>query len=371
MSAQPPDGAPNPDSFASVFDVYEVRRDDGRVLYFGDPATDRETLMETVWPAFRQHGYEVRLARRTGELVLVAEPHDAATDDGGIPWTNVALFLATLASTLFVGANWYYVDPFSPAVVQALPFMFAVVGVLAVHEFGHYAMSRYHHVDATLPYFIPFPSLFGTMGAVIRMRGRIPSRKALFDIGAAGPLAGLVAAVVVSAIGLSLPPVTVPPELVNSADAVEVQFAYPPLLQAIAAVLGEPLSYSDPAKSINPVVMGGWIGMFVTFLNLIPVGQLDGGHVLRSLVGRHADRVAPLVPTALFALAGYQWLVADAGDTAGIWVVWGVIATVITFAGGVDPVDDSSLDPRRVAVGVLTFVLGALCFMPVPIQIVG
>ncbi|MGB9964727.1 site-2 protease family protein [Halobacterium hubeiense] len=370
MSAQPPDGAPNPDSFASVFDVYEVRRDDGRVLYFGDPRADRQTIEEAVWPAFREQGYEVHLARRTGEAVLVAEPRDA-NEDRGVPWTNVALFVATLASTLFVGANWYYVDPFSPEVVRALPFMLSVVGVLAVHELGHYAMSRYHDVDASLPYFIPFPSLFGTMGAVIRMRGRIPDRRALFDIGAAGPLAGLVAAVAVSAVGLWLPPVSVPPELAASPNAVQVQFAYPPLLEAVAAVIGEPLSYSDPAKSVNPVVMGGWIGMFVTFLNLIPVGQLDGGHVLRSLVGEHADRIAPLVPTALFALAGYQWFVADAGDTAGIWVVWGVIATLVTFAGGVDPVDDASLDRRRVAVGVLTFVLGALCFMPVPIQIVG
>ncbi|MFB6270054.1 MAG: site-2 protease family protein, partial [Halobacterium sp.] len=213
--------------------------------------------------------------------------------------------------------------------------------------------------------------LFGTMGAVIRMRGQIPDRKALFDIGAAGPLAGLVAAIVVSAVGLVLPPVSVPPEIVNSASAVEVQFGYPPLLQAVAAVLGEPLAYDSATQSINPVVMGGWIGMFITFLNLIPVGQLDGGHILRSLVGEHADRVAPLVPTALFALAGYQWLVADAGNAAGIWVLWGVLATVVSFAGGVDPVDDRPLDRRRVAVGVLTFVLGALCFMPVPIQIAG
>ncbi|MCG1004114.1 MULTISPECIES: site-2 protease family protein [Halobacterium] len=371
MSAQPPDGAPNPDSFASVFDVYEVRRDDGRVLYFGDPETDRETLMETVWPAFRERGYEVSLTRRTGEIVLVAEPHDATTDDGGFPWTNLALFVATIASTLFVGANWYYVDPFSPEILRALPFTLAVVGVLGVHELGHYAMSRYHDVDASLPYFIPFPSLFGTMGAVIRMRGRIPDRRALFDIGVAGPLAGLVAAIGVSAVGLVLPPVTVPPEIVNSADAVEVQFAYPPLLRAIAVTLGEPLSYSDPSLSINPVVMGGWIGMFITFLNLIPVGQLDGGHVLRSLAGEHAERIAPLVPTALFALAGYQWFVADAGNAAGIWVLWGIIATVISFAGSVDPVDDSPLDRRRIAVGVLAFVLGALCFMRVPIQIVG
>jgi len=232
-------------------------------------------------------------------------------------------------------------------------------------------MSRYHDVDASLPYFIPFPSLFGTMGAVIRMRGQMPDRDALFDIGAAGPLAGLVAAVVVTVVGLLLPPVHVPPEIVNSTSAVEIQFAYPPLLRAIATVVGEPLSYSDPSRSINPVVMGGWIGMFVTFLNLIPVGQLDGGHILRSLVGDTADRIAPLVPTTLFALAGYLWLVGEAGNAAGIWVLWGFLSMLVTFMGSVDPIDDQPLDRRRSALGVLTFVLGALCFMPIPIQIVG
>jgi len=369
MSATPPDDAPSPAAFGSLFDVYEVRQQDDRVLYFGRAGTDRSTVERELWPLFREHGYEVQLASRTGELVLVADPIDATGD--GVPWKNVALFVATLASTLFVGASWYYVDPFSPEIVRATPFTLAVMGVLAVHEFGHYAMSKYHDVDASLPYFIPFPSLFGTMGAVIRMRGRMPDRKALFDIGAAGPLAGLVAAVVVSAVGLSLPPVTVPPEVAGSPNAVRIEFAYPPLLQAVAALLGEPLSYSDPTRSVNPVVMGGWIGMFVTFLNLLPVGQLDGGHVLRSLLGETAGRVAPVVPTALFGLGAYLWVVEDAGNAAGIWLLWGVLATVVTFSGSVEPVDDRPLDRRRVLLGVVTFVLGALCFMPLPIQIVG
>jgi len=370
MSAQPPDDAPSPSAFQSVFDVYEVRETDGAVLYFGDPTTDQRTLERTVWPVFREHGYDVQLAERTGELVLVAQPHEA--DTGGVPWKNAALFVATLLSTLFVGAQWYYVqDPFSAEILRAIPFTVAVMGVLGVHEAGHYVMSKYHDVDASLPYFIPFPSLFGTMGAVIRMRGRMPSRKALFDIGAAGPLAGLVAAVVVSAIGLSLPPVSVPPEVAASSTAVRIEFDCPPLLEAIAYVIGEPLGYDDPTRSINPVVMGGWIGMFVTFLNLLPVGQLDGGHILRSLLGETAGRLAPVVPTALFGLGAYLWVVEDAGNAAGIWLLWGVLASVVTLSGSVEPVDDRPLDRRRMALGVVTFVLGALCFMPLPIQIVG
>ena len=369
MSATPPDDAPSPAAFGALFDVYEVRQQDDRVLYFGRADADRRTVERELWPLFREHGYEVQLASRTGELVLVADPIDATSD--GVPWKNVALFVATLASTLFVGANWYYVDPFSPEILRAVPFMVAIMGVLGIHELGHYAMSKYHDVDASLPYFIPFPSLFGTMGAVIRMRGRMPSRKALFDIGAAGPLAGLVAAVAVSAIGLWLPPVSVPPELAASPNAVRVEFAYPPLLRAIAAVVGEPLSYSDPTRSINPVVMGGWIGMFVTFLNLLPVGQLDGGHILRSLAGETAGRIAPLVPATLFGLGGYLWVVEDAGNAAGIWLLWGVLASVVTLSGSVEPVDDRPLDRRRAVLGVVTFALGALCFMPLPIQIVG
>jgi membrane-associated protease RseP (regulator of RpoE activity) len=370
MSAQPPEDAPAPSAFDSVFSVYEVREQDDQVLYFGDPTTDRETLLRTVWPTFREFGYDVDLERQTGELVLVAEPHDTTPDS--VPWTNVALFVATVLSTLFVGTSWYYVqDPLSPEIARALPFTLAVLGVLGTHELGHYVMSRYHDVDASLPYVIPVPSLFGTMGAVIKMRGQMPDRDALFDIGAAGPLAGLVAAVFVTAIGLLLPPVHVPPELVQSTSAVEVQFGFPPLFQAVAWVVGEPLTYSDPSQSVNPVVMGGWIGMFITFLNLIPVGQLDGGHILRSMVGDTADRLAPLVPATLFGLAGYLFLATDAGDAAGIWVLWGVLTSVVTLMGNVDPIDDEPLDRRRWAVGVLTFVLGALCFMPVPIQIVG
>lgn len=148
-----------------------------------------------------------------------------------------------------------------------------------------------------------------------------------------------------------------------------MDFGYPLLLRGIAAVLGEQFAYADPRTAVNPVVMGGWIGMFVTFLNLLPVGQLDGGHILRSLVGETAGRFAPLVPTALLSLGAYLWIVRDAGNAAGIWLLWGVLASVVSLSGTVTPVDDRPLDRRRVALGVVTFVLGALCFMPVPIQL--
>src|SRR5699024_2008093 len=148
------------------------------------------------------------------------------------------------------------------------PFALSVLAILGIHELGHYALSRYHGVDASLPYFIPLPNIIGTMGAVIRMRGRMPDRKTLFDIGGAGPLAGLVVACIVTVVGLSLPPVAEP--------GFPIEFNYPLLVQGLAALTGQPLAYPD-GLAVNPVVFAGWVGMFVTFLNLIPVGQLDGG----------------------------------------------------------------------------------------------
>ena len=370
MSPEPPRELPSPEALQSVFRVYEVQQDEEGVHYYGDPLVNQQQLLERVWPEFREAGYEVSLQRRLGEFVLVAQPRETGED--GFPWTNVGLALATILSTLYVGTQWYYVqDPLSLELLDAVPFTLAVMGVLGTHELGHYVMSRYHEVPASLPYFIPFPTVIGTMGAVIRIRGRIPDRRALFDIGVAGPLAGLVATVVVTAVGLWLPPVAVPDWIFAAGSTVEIQFNYPPLLKAIALLLGEPLSYADPRLVVNPVVIGGWVGMFITFLNLIPVGQLDGGHILRAIVGPDQERIAPLVPIALFGLAAGLYLFTDAGQMVGVWILWGFMAMLATYIGSAAPIAEGSLDSRRKALGVLTFVLGLLCFTPIPIEIVG
>jgi membrane-associated protease RseP (regulator of RpoE activity) len=231
-------------------------------------------------------------------------------------------------------------------------------------------MIRYYDVDASLPYFVPFPSLIGTMGAVIRMRGRIPSRKALFDIGAAGPLAGLVATVVVTVVGLYADPIAVPQRVLESESTTAFRFNYPLLLQGLGVLTGQPLSYEDPTVAANPIIFGGWVGMFVTFLNLIPVGQFDGGHVVRALLGPRQETVAAGVPAALFGLAGYLYLVDDATNAVILWTFWGVIAIALAYAGPATPISDEPLDGKRKALGVVTLALGLLCFTPVPIEII-
>ncbi len=373
------DDRPTGTDLAPAFDVYEIRSDGDALLYVGQSRTDREAVERDLQPLFRQHGYEVRLERgyddadglplTAGESVLVAEP--LTSSDGGFPWRNAVLFVLTILSTLFAGSVYWYQIPITEQPLRALeawPFVVAIMGVLGIHELGHYAMSRYHGVDASLPYFIPLPTYIGSMGAVIRMRGRIPNRKALFDIGVAGPIAGLVATVVVTVVGLQLDPLPAQEAAAAATDVTRVEFNDPPLLVLLAELTGTAGKLERGA--VHPVVFGGWVGMLVTLLNLLPVGQLDGGHILRAMVGQRQETLAAAVPGALFALAGYLFFVRGSVNSVGIWAMWGLFAVGLAYAGPVSPIRDDTLGRKRVAVGLLTFVLGALCFTPVPVEVI-
>jgi membrane-associated protease RseP (regulator of RpoE activity) len=367
---------PPVEALRSVFHLRETRRDGDRVVFYGESLVPERMLVREVWTAFRDAGYEVQVSTSgAGQAdVVVARPVTNEID--GIPWTNVGLFLATIVSTLLVGAlTWYYI-PFSALradpllVLRAWPFTAAVLGVLATHELGHYVLGRYHGVDVSLPYVIPFIFPFGTLGAIIRMRGQMPDRKTLFDIGVAGPLAGLVATVLVTAIGLSLPPVEVPARVLERGGQAIV-FNNPPLLNLIATALGQPTEYADPSVSVNPVIIGGWVGMFFTLLNLLPVGQLDGGHILRAILGESQERVAALVPAVLLGFAAYLHYVQGnaLNESVGLWAFWGVFSAFIAYKGPANPIDDSPLGTPRIALGIATFALGALCFLLVPVEV--
>ena len=377
---------PPPESLLPAFRTTDIEvKENGRLVYYGRPQTDVRRLERELWPLFREHGYEVRLDTvhdsetdpitgvEIGERrrALVADPRRTQID--GIPWTNLIMFLATVLTTLYAGTIWYYQPVDGPLdLLAGWPFAAAVLGVLAVHELGHYALSRYHDVDASLPYFIPVPSFIGTFGALISMRGRIPNRKALFDIGVSGPLAGLGAAIVVAVIGLHLDPVQVPEHVLQSEDAIEIELGYPPLLEFLAWATGGQLTYDDPGLVANPVIFGAWVGLFVTFLNLIPVGQLDGGHIIRSMVGERAETIASIVPGLLFGLAAYLYLYTDVSYNAPmLWGFWGLVTLFLGYVGLATPIFDEPLDRPRIAIGIVTFLLGILCFTPVPIELVG
>ncbi len=376
--SQEVDSPPHPTEFDAVFDVYEVRQDGEKTLYIGEPTPESDELERKLWQLFRDRGYDIRLQRgyrgsgdlqlSRGEYVLVASPQ--SDGEGGIPRTNLLLFFLTVLSTLFAGSVFWYQIPLTEEpwrMIEAWPFVVAIMGVLGVHELGHYVMSRYHGVDASLPYFIPVPTVIGSLGAVIKIKGRIPDRKALFDIGVAGPLAGLIATFVITAVGLHLDPLAVQEPAEAAGDDPVVFFNHPPLLELIATLVGASGQLEDGV--VHPVVFGGWVGMLVTLLNMLPVGQLDGGHIIRAMLGERQRLISTLVPGALFGLAIYVFIVAG-WQSMTIWIIWGIFAIGLAYAGPAKPMDDVPLDRKRMAIGVVTFVLAALCFTPVPIEIV-
>ena len=216
--------------------------------------------------------------------------------------TNLVLFLATVASVFFTGvatqggASGGYLA--REPLVRGGQFAATILVILVAHEMGHYVAARIHKVDASLPYFIPMPLLspFGTMGAVIRMRGVIPTRRALLDIGASGPIAGLCLAIPLYIWGAShshLVPITAPGEG-------SVQLGESLLMKVLDHVFA-PAKPDGMDLELSPIAFGAWGGMFVTMINLLPVGQLDGGHVAYALFGPKQDRYAQLIHRSMLA----------------------------------------------------------------------
>jgi membrane-associated protease RseP (regulator of RpoE activity) len=297
---------------------------------------------------------------------------------------HAALFLATVGTTLWAG---YQLSPLAaraptlPNVVQGgLPFAGSLVAILFCHEMGHYLVARHHGVFATLPYFIPVPFGAGTLGAVIRMRSAIPSRRAALDIAAAGPLAGLAVAVPLLLWGLAHS------ELQVSAAAPVGSAMASPFALVRALLAGQPILNGDPgvqffgdslitlaaAKlvhgtlppgtdlALHPVAFAAWLGLLITTLNLVPLGQLDGGHVLYALVGRRWAHLGSRLVSAGLLVAGFflSWN----------WLVWWALTRFLVGLRHPPALLEEPLDPARAAVAVLSLVLFVLTFVPVPVS---
>jgi len=258
---------------------------------------------------------------------------------------------------MVVGSVLYGADPESgpSGILKGIPFTIAIMTILCAHEAGHYFVAKKHGMRTSLPYFIPFPTIIGTMGAVIKHRGPIPGRNALFDVGVSGPLIGLLVSVIVTVIGLLQPPVLI------SSEESGIALGIPPLFGFIMYFIPNSSTY------IHPVAFAGWAGMLVTAINLMPVGQLDGGHVLRAMIGEKASNVSAVLPAVLFSIGAY--LIIFLKTYGFVWIVWSVLLIIFSIAGHPRPVnDDIPLDRKRMVLGVVTFALGLLCITPVPFQ---
>ncbi len=279
---------------------------------------------------------------------------------------NLFLFGGTVVTTTLAGALNAGVDPFSSswAFLAGLPFSLTLLSILLCHEFGHYFLARLHGIPTTLPYFIPGPPiLVGTFGAFIKMNGMPRSRAALFDIGAAGPWAGMLVAVPAVMIGLALSEVHPLPGLALPPDeaSVGITFGNSILFELLSRlVLG--VDPDSVTVILHPVALAGWFGLFVTFLNLLPVGQLDGGHVVYALFGRRHRTISRAVLLIVLGLGIYGW--------EG-WLLW---AAMLAFVLKVDHPDTADahtpLDPLRRKAAWATITMFVLVCMPVPLDVI-
>jgi len=299
---------------------------------------------------------------------------------------NIVLFIFTFFTTTIAGVFWANKDPYQlQNFYHGITYSILILLVITTHEFGHYFAAKIHKVPVTLPYYIPFPFIFlnpfGTMGAVIRMKARHYSRKALLDIGAAGPIAGWITSVIILIIGFTnLPPIShlyqLHPEYVTTGIPVSgFTFGYNILFWVLEKIFtSSPNVFMPPMNEVYhyPFLCVGWFGLLITSLNMMPVGQLDGGHISYAMFGEKHKYVAYFVFALLliFGLVSLLPLLGINNNNGSLnWLIWALLIFFVikikhppTFPG-----DDAPLDKKRMLIGWFTFFIFIVTFCPVPV----
>lgn len=272
------------------------------------------------------------------------------------PFLHIILFLLTLLSTVFVGALQTGADLLKePAQIhRGWPFALSLIFILLTHELAHYFASKKHGVNATLPYFIPAPTIIGTFGAFIKMKSPIVTRKALVDIGASGPIAGFLVSVGAAVIGLgesSIVPASQAKGALSLGDSI-----------LFSSLSGMVIGVTPPDSEIllHPVAFAGWIGLFVTSINLIPVGQLDGGHIAYAFLGEKHARLSFLLVLVMSVLGLLLW--------EG-WIIWAILLLILGLRHPPVIYWEQTLDARRTLTGFVALLIFVLTFIPVPFHI--
>jgi membrane-associated protease RseP (regulator of RpoE activity) len=248
---------------------------------------------------------------------------------------------------------------------MGIPFAATLLGILLAHELSHYFVGRRHGAPVSLPYFIPLPNILGTMGAVIVQRAPMRSRKAVFDIGVAGPLGGLAVAIPLLIVGLMLSQVEPPPPGVEVVTQEGNSLLYIGLKYLI---FGRILPSNGQDVWLHPVAFAAWAGLLVTMVNLIPVGQLDGGHVSYALLGRRAWWLGYVVIGGMFALGG--WMLFRGNEGGGFWLLWGFLNLLLNRKHPPPLNDVTEIGGRRTALGLVMLLIFILTFMPSPLRTV-
>ena len=345
-----------------IADIRPSARGDA-VMFVGRLAADAESVYNRLREPFRRLGFTPIMRRESDGTDIIVAQRGVSRIARLNPGINVLLLGLTLATTLFFGASFAGMDParaLSAALengqwgrlVQALaagaPFAGSLLLILGVHEMGHFVAARLHRVQVTLPYFIPVPFPLGTLGAFIQMKSPVENRKALFDIGLAGPLAGFVVAVSLMIFGLvtsTVIPASGPEGLLGKSLLVEW------LVNVFAP------HPAGTMLNLSPVAIAAWFGLLITGLNLLPMGQLDGGHIAYAVLGSRARGVATVSLVTLLLLGLRVW--------SG-WFTWAFFA-LITGLRHPEPLNDiTPLDGGRKFLGLLTLALFFLLVTPRP-----
>lgn len=345
------------------FPFYDMKSNINTVAFFC--RIDEESLeekFESLRLTLLQKQYIPMIKQEHGEYVLYVVKKPQQKKQKPI-WVNIILLIATVFTTTLAGAlQWVDIDQVDWSNMVSLPYLLngfiffsiPLLLILGVHEMGHYFVSKKHHVDASLPYFIPLPPpfLLGTFGALISTREPIPNRKALIDIGAAGPLCGFLVAIPVSLIGfyfMQQNPIPAP------SDGGSLILLPPLLLQWMQGLFSIPDTYL-----IHPTLFAGWVGIFLTAVNLLPTGQLDGGHVARAILKEKHRYVSWIV---IFVLAALSFFYTG-------WLFFAIIILLFIGTQHQPPLNEiTRLDTKRKLLGLVILIVFILSFAPIPFSV--
>ncbi|MDH7606052.1 MAG: site-2 protease family protein, partial [Melioribacter sp.] len=295
----------------------------------------------------------------------------------------------TFITTIIAGLEWTTgkIGPYEFNDLKlGLPYAISIIFILACHEFGHYFAAKYHKVKATLPYFIPFPPIpgffnFGTMGAVIRTKSITPNNKAMFDIGVAGPISGFIACLIVLIYGFThLPPVdyilTIHPDYFSpdyGKNAVNLEFGSTLIFELLKNLFSNPNDFIPPMSEVYhyPYLCVGWFGLFVTAMNLIPVGQLDGGHIIYSMFGEKVHEAVASISMIILMLLGAGGILSsflgfhfELGWSG--WLFWALILYFFIKVKHPPVPHFEKLDRKRMILGYIAIAIFILSFSPTP-----
>ena len=361
-------------------DSQDNLQEDGRLIL---PILNKYIIIEAVYhkdndlifkalPRYRSPDWQSRLTRlayeagymlsyvRDGESVLVIAKR-VGPPKKKIPWVNILLFIVTIAfMILFYGRIDFDLNLLlNPEMIrEGIIYALAVMPILLLHEFGHYIAGRKHKANVSLPYFIPAPTPFGTLGAIIKSKSPMRNRRQLFDVGAAGPLAGFVPAIIILIIGYSISTVVKIPDIPD--NGYSVIFGESLIIRFIGWLFAPevPEGYT---LVLNPVLFAGWVGLFVTMINLMPFGQMDGGHIIYSMFSRKIQYNLALLMLGFILVLGYFWMG---------WFLWAFLALLVIRLKHPPTLDDSTeLTGNRKILGWLAIVIFILTFIPIPLQV--